>query len=85
VIPEKRDSVVEENIKRDSVLEDDIVAPNPQTNGAKLNVPTLDISRSASPLLEAMSARISENAVVDLKALDANDDPQLLRMSARVH
>lgn len=85
MIPIKRDSVVEDEIKRDSVVDEEIVAPRPQTNGVTLDVPPLDISRSASPLLEAMGARISDQTAVDLKAFETNDDPQLLRMSARVH
>ena len=71
--------------KRHSVVEDPILpAPETQTNGAKLAVPKLDTSRSASPVLGPMSARISDNAAKMLQAIDAAEDPQLIRMSDRV-
>ncbi|ORY14818.1 hypothetical protein BCR34DRAFT_585573 [Clohesyomyces aquaticus] len=71
MFPKKRDSLVEDQI---------LLTPTPQANGAKLDVPKIDISRSSSPVLEAMSSRISDSQ----NTLDANDDPQLLSMSARV-
>ena len=74
-IPQKRDSVVEDQV---------LLAPAPQTNGVKLAVPQSDISHSASPILEPMSARISDDAARMLQALDLVEDPPLLRMSARV-
>lgn len=70
--------------KRDSVIEDQILLAPSQTTGANLDVPQLNLSRSASPLLEAMSARISDNASPNYKSADPVDDPQLLPMSARV-
>lgn len=71
--------------KRDSVVEDQIVFPTkPQANGMNLGLPQIDISRSASPVLEPMSARITDDAANMVKAVGASEDPQLLRMSARV-
>lgn len=74
-LPQKRDSVVEEDI---------LLAPKPQTNGIKLDVPQIDISRSASPVLEPMSARISDDDARMLKSVESSEEPQLSRMSARV-
>ncbi|PSN66971.1 glucosamine-6-phosphate isomerase [Corynespora cassiicola Philippines] len=71
--------------KRDSVVEgDQILAPVPQTNGLKLAVPQQDISRSASPILEPMSARITDDAARKMQAMDLADDLQLSPMSERV-
>lgn len=68
--------------KRDSVIEDQILLA--QANNAKLEVPQLNISRSASPILEPMSARISSHATKVHQAMDLVEDPPLLRMSARI-
>lgn len=72
--------------KRDSVHEDDetLPAPTPQRNGLKLAVPTQDISRSASPALEPMSARISDEDASIFRAVDLNSELQFAPMSARV-
>ncbi|KAF2191098.1 glucosamine-6-phosphate isomerase [Zopfia rhizophila CBS 207.26] len=71
--------------KRDSVVEDQgLLAPVAQTNGVKLDVPQMDMSRSASPILEAMGSRVSGDASGMMKATETVEDPQLLRMSARV-
>ncbi|KAF1978509.1 glucosamine-6-phosphate isomerase [Bimuria novae-zelandiae CBS 107.79] len=72
--------------KRDSVHEDDdsLSAPAPQCNGLSLSVPSRDISRSASPALEPMSARISDEEANVLPAVDLNSDLQFAPMSARV-
>lgn len=76
MLPQKRDSVVEDQIS---------LAPESQTHAGKLGVPKVDISRSASPILEPMSARIRDNDVPGfLDGAEAVDDPQLLRMSERV-
>lgn len=70
--------------KRDSVVGDEILpAPLPQRNGLQLAVPQQDMSRSASPVLEPMSARISDEEA-NLQAMDALDDPKPIPMSARV-
>jgi glucosamine-6-phosphate deaminase len=76
MLPHKRDSVVEDQIS---------LAPEPQANTSKLGVPKIDVSRSASPILEPMSARIHDDEVPGfLDGAEAIDDPQLLRMSERV-
>ncbi|KAF2473259.1 glucosamine-6-phosphate isomerase [Lindgomyces ingoldianus] len=75
MLPQKRDSLVDDHL---------LFAPVPQDNGVKLDVPQLDISRSASPVLEPMSARISDDPARMLKAMDSNEDPQLLPMHTRV-
>ena len=71
--------------KRDSVVEDEINVPAFRTNGSKLALPQIDVTRSAtaSPLLGPMSARISEEEASD-QAMDALGEPQLTAMSARV-
>jgi glucosamine-6-phosphate deaminase len=63
--------------KRDSLVEDQIIQP--EANKLSLAVPQQDISRSASPLLEAMSARITQDVSVE-----PMDELQLSPMSARV-
>jgi len=69
--------------KRDSLAEDQINVAAFRDNGPKLAVPQIDISRSASPLLEPMSARISDEEA-SFQAIDSLNEPQLTRMSARV-
>lgn len=69
--------------KRDSFAEDQINVAAFRDNGSKLAVPQIDISRSASPLLEPMSARISDEEA-SLQAIDSLNEPQLTPMSARV-
>jgi glucosamine-6-phosphate deaminase len=71
--------------KRDSLI-DDVTAPvsPPQTHGIKLTVPQFDVSRSASPVLEPMSARLSDEDVKTLLPMDALEDSPTTRMSARV-
>lgn len=76
MLPQKRDSVVEGQIS---------LAPEPQTNTGKLGVPKIDISRSASPILEPMSARIHDDEAPGvLDGAEAMDDPQLFCMGERV-
>lgn len=72
--------------KRDSVHEDDEVpvAPQPTRNELKLAVPTQEISRSASPALEPMSARISDADASLLNSVDLSSELQFAPMSARV-
>ena len=71
--------------KRDSVHDDEeLLAPKPQTTGSHLDVPQIDLSRSASPILEAMSARIVDDSASMAKAAEAPEEPQIVRMSARV-
>lgn len=69
--------------KRDSVVEEEISLPAFRTNGTQLAVPQTDISRSASPLLGPMGARISDEEA-SIQAMDALSEPQLTAMSARV-
>lgn len=68
--------------KRDSLV--DLLAPEPQTNGIKLTVPPLDGLRSASPLLEPMSARLSDEEAKILRPMDELEDSPSTRMGARV-
>lgn len=73
--------------KRDSVHDQDdlLSAPAPQRKGLALSVPSQDISRSASPALGPMSARISdENEASMFHAVDVNSELQFAPMSARV-
>jgi glucosamine-6-phosphate deaminase len=56
----------------------------PQANKLKLTVPQFDVSRSASPVLEPMSARISDEEVRTLLPMDVLEDSPTTRMSARV-
>ena len=74
--------------KRDSVVEEDLVilpAPVPQRdNTLTLTVPPQDVSRSASPALEPMSARISDGEAGNIQAMDLNSELQFAPMSARV-
>jgi glucosamine-6-phosphate deaminase len=74
-LPRKRDSLVDEGTSPVS---------HPQSDGIKLMVPQLDISRSASPVLEPMSARLSDDEVKTLLPMDALEDSPTIRMSARV-
>jgi glucosamine-6-phosphate deaminase len=74
-LPRKRDSLVDQGTTPES---------HPQTDGIKLMVPQLDISRSASPVLEPMSARLSDEEVKTLLPMDALEDSPTIRMSARV-
>lgn len=72
--------------KRDSVHEDDVSlsTPVPQRNGLTLSVPSQDVSRSVSPALEPMSARIADNGADTFNAIDLNSELQFAPMSARV-
>ncbi|CAN9100288.1 unnamed protein product [Alternaria alternata] len=77
-LPRKRDSLVDEGT---------LLAPD-QENGIRLTVPQLDLSRSASPVLEPMSARITDEEASALRPVDVDmdevaDQPSV-RMSARV-
>lgn len=72
--------------KRDSVHEDNdfLAAPTPQRNGLTLSVPSQDVSRSASPALEPMSARISDKEASIVRSVDLDSELQFSPMSARV-
>lgn len=77
-LPRKRDSLIDEGPL--------LVPARNQANGLSLTVPQQDISRSASPVFEPMSARLSDE---DAKAKmmmswDAVEDQPSIRMSARV-
>jgi glucosamine-6-phosphate deaminase len=71
--------------KRDSLV-DEVAAPTPrsQTNGIKLTVPQFDVSRSASPVLEPMSARLTDEEAKTLISLEALEDSPTTSMSARL-
>jgi glucosamine-6-phosphate deaminase len=75
-LPRKRDSVVDEGMT---------IAPQPQTDAIRLTVPQFDISRSASPVLEPMSARLSNEEAGTLLSMEALEDSPTTRMSARVY
>lgn len=78
-LPRKRDSLIDEGT---------LLAPESQTSsqahGIKLTVPQFNISRSASPVLEPMSARLSDQEVQTLWPMDELEDQPSIRMSARV-
>ena len=71
--------------KRDSLI-DEVTAPTPrpQTNGIRLRVPQLDVSRSASPVLEPMSARLTDEEARTLISMEALEDSPTTNMSARL-
>jgi glucosamine-6-phosphate deaminase len=71
--------------KRDSLLDDVVMlAPTPQTNSIKLTVSQLDVSRSASPVLEPMSARLSGKEARTFLSMDDLEDSPTTRMGARL-
>lgn len=76
-LPRKRDSLVDEGT---------LLAPEAQNIGIRLAVPQFDISRSASPVLEPMSARLSDEEVRALRPMEMDEiaDQPSVRMSARV-
>jgi glucosamine-6-phosphate deaminase len=74
-LPRKRDSLVDEVTT---------LTPQTQTNGIKLTVPQFDVSRSASPVLEPMSARLSTEEARTLLPMEDLEDSPTTRMSARV-
>lgn len=74
-LPRKRDSLVDGGLSPTTA---------PQANGLKLTVPQFDISRSASPVLEPMSARLSNDEARTLIPMDVLEDSPTTRMSARV-
>jgi glucosamine-6-phosphate deaminase len=74
-LPRKRDSLLDEGTKLTS-------RPTPES--IKLTVPQFDISRSASPVLEPMSARLTGEEARTLISMDALEDSPTTCMSARV-
>lgn len=74
-LPQKRDSLV-----------DEVAASTPQTqsSGLKLTVPQFDISRSVSPVLEPMSARLTDEEARTFVSMEALEDSPTTCMSARV-
>jgi glucosamine-6-phosphate deaminase len=70
--------------KRDSLIDGAFIAL-PQHSAMKLTVPQMDISRSAGPVLEPMSARLSDEEAKPLVSMDALEDSPTSRMSARVY
>ncbi|KAL6705742.1 Glucosamine-6-phosphate isomerase (Glucosamine-6-phosphate deaminase) (GNPDA) (GlcN6P deaminase) [Coniothyrium glycines] len=80
-LPRKRDSLLDEG----TVLSSEPQTDGNQVNGIKLTVPQFDISRSASPNLEPMSARLSDSDDVHvLRPMHELEDFPTVRMSARV-
>ena len=82
-LPRKRDSLLEHDDNTNTVP---ILGPQPrqQRNGLALAVPQIDVSRSASPVLEPMSARLAEDEATLLQSWDAVEDQPSVRMGARV-
>jgi glucosamine-6-phosphate deaminase len=74
-LPRKRDSLVDEVITP---------VPQPQNSGLKLTVPQYDVSRSASPLLEPMSARLSDEKAKTFLSMEALEDSPTTCMSSRI-
>jgi glucosamine-6-phosphate deaminase len=85
-MPRKRDSLVEDNISPTSLsMPVPMLAPKPDlSNGLSLAVPLRDVSRSASPVLEPMSARLADDEAALLQSWDAVEDQPSVRMGARV-
>lgn len=77
-LPRKRDSLIDEGAL--------LVPARNQASGISLTVPQQDISRSASPVFEPMSARLDEEdaATKVMQCWDAVEDQPSVRMSARV-
>ncbi|KAI8936875.1 Glucosamine-6-phosphate isomerase 1 [Plenodomus lindquistii] len=75
-LPRKRDSLVDEGTL--------LVPELSQSCGIKLAVPQFDISRSTSPLLEPMSARLADEEAKVMRPMDELEDQPSIRMSARV-
>lgn len=73
-LPRKRDSLVDEGT---------LLVPESQTR-VNLTVPQFSISRSASPVLGPMSARLSDAEVKVLRPMSEMEDQPSIRMSARV-
>lgn len=77
-LPRKRDSLVDEG---------SLLAPEAQSNGIRLTVPQYDLSRSPSPVLEPMSARLSDHdQACAMRSMDVDEiaDQPSVRMGARV-
>lgn len=80
-MPKKRDSLLDE----DTLLAPEFQVNGIQDNGITLTVPQFDISRSASPNLEPMSARLTEQEEAKIqRPMHELEDFPTIRMSARV-
>lgn len=77
-LPRKRDSLIDEGAL--------LLPARNQDTGLSLTVPQQDISRSASPVFEPMSARLDDEdaAAEAMQSWDAVEDQPSVRMSARV-
>ena len=76
-LPRKRDSLIDEGAL--------LVPARNHASGLSLTVPHADVSRSASPVFEPMSARLDDEDA-EAKAMqswDAVEDQPSVRMSAR--
>jgi glucosamine-6-phosphate deaminase len=69
--------------KRDSLIDEVVTTPAPRPN-IQLTVPQFDVSRSASPVLEPMSARLTDEEARTLIPMEALEDSPTTCMSARV-
>lgn len=73
--------------KRDSLVDDGstLLVPISETGRGTLTVPHLDVSRSTSPVLGPMSARLSDQEAAKLLVpMSEVEDQPSIRMSARV-
>jgi glucosamine-6-phosphate deaminase len=88
-LPRKRDSLLDEDNNNTMTTSTtnavSVLGPQPrQPNGLSLAVPQIDVSRSASPVLEPMSARLDDDEATLLQSWDAVADQPSVRMGARV-
>jgi glucosamine-6-phosphate deaminase len=84
-LPRKRDSLLDDTMTTSTTNAVSMLSPQPrQPNGLSLAVPQIDVSRSASPVLEPMSARLADDEATLLQSWDAVADQPSVRMGARV-
>jgi glucosamine-6-phosphate deaminase len=84
-LPRKRDSLLDDTMATSTTNAVSMLSPQPtQPNGLSLAVPQIDVSRSASPVLEPMSARLADDEATLLQSWDAVADQPSVRMGARV-
>jgi glucosamine-6-phosphate deaminase len=84
-LPRKRDSLLDDTMATSTANAVSMLSPQPrQANALSLAVPQIDVSRSASPVLEPMSARLADDEATLLQPWDAVADQPSVRMGARV-
>lgn len=78
-LPRKRDSLLDEGTPL-------LASTASQADGIRLAVPQFDLSRSTSPVLEPMSARLDDEEACAMRSVDLDEvaDQPSVRMSARV-